>query len=172
VAFELEDIGALVFLGVGLEDAFLLFFAQAVGGIFVESALVVVEDIETLDHLGFVVLVADDNCQFECLSGVVTTHFIVIDPAVHLLKFNADRERKFLEIKLAAVVFAEDVVLDLLLDIPLRRVALDLIIDQVEDEMHDSVLDLLAEVEFELLHLIEEGLVTVVVEDYSEELDL
>jgi hypothetical protein len=169
---QLKDVGALLLLGVGLEDPFLLVLGEQLGSVLVEPALVVVEDVQGLHHFGLVVDVVDDDRQTKRLPGVVPTHLVVVHPAVHLLQLDADRQRQLLEVELPTIVLTKDIVFYLFLNVPLRSVPLHLVQHQVEDKMHDPIANLLAEVELHLLHFIEEGPCIFFVEDGVEQFHL
>jgi hypothetical protein len=63
---------------------------------------------------------------------------------VHVLKLSTNCKRKLLKIEFTTVVFTKNIVTNLFLYVTLLLQTAEFIVDQVENQMHQSVFELLA----------------------------
>ncbi len=93
------------------------------------------------------------------------THLIVINFGVHLLELNADGKGEFLKIEFSTVILAKDIIFNLFLNIPLGTIIFYLIVNQIEDEMYNSIFNLFTKILLQLLNF-SKKLLIILMTDY------
>lgn len=103
---EIENVGHFLFLGIGLEDAPFFLFAEQSSVLLVEPPFVVVEHPQIFDHLGLLVVVAENDSQPQTLSRIKAAVFVVLEVAVKTVYFDTNEEGELLEIELPCIILA------------------------------------------------------------------
>lgn len=132
-AVLLEDPWALLLLRIGLQYPLSFLFWQEFLDTFVQSTLVVIENVQRFNHFCLEIVIPQNNSQFQCFPRILPSHFIVICPGIHLLNRNTDKKSEFFEVKLSRIVLPQSIILDLSIVVSIIRMLEQLVVQKVEN---------------------------------------